>query len=96
MAFDLHSNNSYLGVIDGNGKRLFKKKLPIDTGAIKRLDNQQLSLEIFNPGFILRRRLCQPERTNPLTIKKFFLILLSPILLSLALSISCRRLRSIR
>jgi len=40
MSFDLHSNNSYLGVVDGNGKRLLNKKLPIDTGAIKRLDNQ--------------------------------------------------------
>ena len=27
-AFDLHSSNSYLGLIDGKGKRLAKKKLP--------------------------------------------------------------------
>jgi transposase len=25
--FDLHSNNSYLGIIDENGRRVFKKKL---------------------------------------------------------------------
>ena len=25
--FDLHSNNSYLGIIDENGRRVFKQKL---------------------------------------------------------------------
>lgn len=29
-AFDLHSSNNYLGIIDGNGKRIFKRKLPND------------------------------------------------------------------
>jgi len=28
--FDLHANNNYLGVVDANGKRLFRKKLPND------------------------------------------------------------------
>ena len=26
-AFDLHSSNSYLGIVDENGKRTFKKRL---------------------------------------------------------------------
>lgn len=34
IAFDLHSNNSYLGVIDENGSRVFKKKLPNDPETI--------------------------------------------------------------
>jgi len=34
-AFDLHSNNSYLGVVDENGKRVFKKKLRNDGETIK-------------------------------------------------------------
>jgi len=34
-AFDLHSNNSYLGIIDENGKRIFKKKLRNDPAMIK-------------------------------------------------------------
>ena len=34
-AFDLHSNNAYLGIIDESGKRLFKKKLPNETEMIK-------------------------------------------------------------
>jgi transposase len=29
-SFDLHSNNSYLGIKDENGKRVFRKKLPND------------------------------------------------------------------
>jgi transposase len=29
-AFDLHSNNNYLGIIDSNDKRIYKKKLPND------------------------------------------------------------------
>lgn len=33
-AFDLHSNNSYLGIIDENGKRVFKRKLSNDPAAI--------------------------------------------------------------
>jgi len=33
-AFDLHSNNNYLGIIDFNDKRLFKKKLPNDPQTI--------------------------------------------------------------
>jgi transposase len=28
--FDLHSTNNYLGIVDKNGKRVFKKKLPND------------------------------------------------------------------
>jgi len=34
-AFDLHSNNSYLGIIDENGKRIFKRKLPNEAAMIK-------------------------------------------------------------
>ncbi len=34
-AFDLHSNNSYLGIIDETGKRIFKKKLSNDPVLIK-------------------------------------------------------------
>jgi len=33
---DLHSNNIYLGIIDHNNKRLFKKRLPNKLGVIKR------------------------------------------------------------
>ncbi len=33
-AFDLHSNNSYLGIIDENGKRIFKRKLANDPESI--------------------------------------------------------------
>lgn len=33
-AFDLHSNNSYLGIIDENGKRVFKRKLANDPDSI--------------------------------------------------------------
>lgn len=33
-AFDLHSNNSYLGINDENGNRVFKKKLPNDPAVI--------------------------------------------------------------
>jgi transposase len=33
-AFDLHSNNNYLGIIDSNDKRIYKKKLPNDCQAI--------------------------------------------------------------
>jgi transposase len=29
-AFDRHSNNSYLGIIDESGKRVFKRKLQND------------------------------------------------------------------
>ena len=29
-AFDLHSNNSYLGIIDENGQRVFTRKLRND------------------------------------------------------------------
>ena len=32
--FDLHSSNSYLGIIDENGKRVFKRKLPNDPAVI--------------------------------------------------------------
>ena len=32
--FDLHSSNSYLGIIDESGKRVFKKKLPNDPKVI--------------------------------------------------------------
>jgi hypothetical protein len=31
---DLHSSNSYLGIIDETGKRVFKRKLPNDPAAI--------------------------------------------------------------
>jgi len=34
-AFDLHSNNSYLGIIDENGKRIFRRNLPNDAAMIK-------------------------------------------------------------
>src|SRR5574340_1174141 len=33
-AFDLHSNNSYLGIVDENGKRVYKKKLQNDPSII--------------------------------------------------------------
>lgn len=33
-AFDLHSSNSYWGIIDVNGKRVFRKKLKNDEGLI--------------------------------------------------------------
>ncbi len=33
-AFDLHSSNSYLGIVDDSGKRVFKKKLPNDPAVI--------------------------------------------------------------
>ncbi len=33
-SFDLHSNNSYLGIKDGDGKRVFRKKLPNDPEVI--------------------------------------------------------------
>ena len=33
-AFDLHSNNVYLGIIEENGKRVFKRKLPNDPAII--------------------------------------------------------------
>ena len=31
-AFDLHSNNSYVGIIDEDGKRVFRRKLRNDEG----------------------------------------------------------------
>ncbi len=34
-AFDLHSSNSYLGISDEKGKRIFKRKLPNDPTAIR-------------------------------------------------------------
>ena len=34
-AFDLHSSNAYLGIIDGSGKRIFKKKLRNEPETIK-------------------------------------------------------------
>jgi transposase len=30
LGIDLHSSNNYLGIIDETGKRVFKRKLPID------------------------------------------------------------------
>jgi transposase len=33
--FDLHSNNSYVAIIDEEGKRIFKKKLPNDPAVIR-------------------------------------------------------------
>ena len=33
--FDLHGNSNYLGIIDGNGKRVFGKKLANDLGWIR-------------------------------------------------------------
>jgi len=33
-AFDLHSSNNYLGIIDSNDKRIYKKKLPNDPQTI--------------------------------------------------------------
>jgi transposase len=35
-AFDLHARNSYIGIIDENGKRIFKKKLSNDPAAIRK------------------------------------------------------------
>ncbi len=32
--FDLHSNNSYVGIIDEDGRRLWKKKLRNDPSLI--------------------------------------------------------------
>ena len=37
---DLHSSNTYLGIVDENGKRIFKKKLPND---------RELILETLKP-----------------------------------------------
>ena len=34
---DLHSNNNYLGIIDSNGKRIFKEKLPNDITVINQV-----------------------------------------------------------
>jgi hypothetical protein len=36
-AFDLHSRNSYLGIIDKNGKRIFKRKLKNDPATIREI-----------------------------------------------------------
>jgi transposase len=33
-AFDLHSNNSYVGIIDEGGKKMFKKKVPNNPAAV--------------------------------------------------------------
>ena len=33
-AFDLHSSNSYLGIVEANGKRTFKKRLRNEPEAI--------------------------------------------------------------
>jgi len=35
--FDLHSNKSYVGIIDETGKRIFKKKLPSEPAMIKEI-----------------------------------------------------------
>ncbi|HDH10935.1 MAG TPA: IS110 family transposase, partial [Nitrospirae bacterium] len=32
---DLHCNNNYLGIIDEDGNRIFRKKLPNDINAIR-------------------------------------------------------------
>ena len=32
--FDLHSSNTYVGIIDGDGKRIWKKKLRNDPSLI--------------------------------------------------------------
>jgi len=37
---DLHGNNSVMGIVDGEGKRIFKKKVPNDP---------QLVLEVLKP-----------------------------------------------
>ncbi len=34
LDIDLHSSNSYLGIIDETGKRVFKRKLPNDPETI--------------------------------------------------------------
>jgi transposase len=39
-AFDLHSSNLYLGIIDENGKRVFRRKLPND---------EELIVKVLNP-----------------------------------------------
>ncbi len=33
-AFDLHLNNNYLGIIDSNDKRIYKRKMPNDPKTI--------------------------------------------------------------
>ncbi len=38
-AFDLHSNNSYLGIIDEDGKRVFRRKLQNDEGLMVKVLN---------------------------------------------------------
>ena len=38
-AFDLHSNNSYVGIIDENGKRVFRRKLQNDEGLMVKVMN---------------------------------------------------------
>ena len=35
--FDLHGNSNYLGMIDGDGKRVFRKKLSNDLGWIAKV-----------------------------------------------------------
>jgi transposase len=37
---DLHGNNNYLGILDRQGKRIFKKKLP---------NNPEVILEVLKP-----------------------------------------------
>ncbi len=34
LKVDLHSNNNYVGIMDKEGKRLYKKKLPNDMSVI--------------------------------------------------------------
>jgi len=38
-AFDLHSNNAYLGIIDEDGKRVFRRKLQNDEGLMVKMLN---------------------------------------------------------
>jgi len=38
-AFDLHSSNSYLGIMDENGKRVFRRKLQNDVGLMVKVLN---------------------------------------------------------
>jgi transposase len=36
VAFDLHSNNGQLGIVNEKGKKIYRKKLPNESAAILR------------------------------------------------------------
>jgi len=52
VASDLHGNNNLMGIIDGEGKRIFKKKLPNDPLLISDI------LKPFNGCSIFKRIAC--------------------------------------